>query len=115
MAKEIFQFEDLIYDVDGLKELVKTSGLRYGPHNVPINENMKHGISGYVEPDLTVIKQMTAQRRDEPIIVVELGNGMVRIVDGYHRIQRRVEDGLHDVWQYTVPYKVALPYIDKIA
>ncbi|CAN7329526.1 ParB/Srx family N-terminal domain-containing protein [Neorhizobium tomejilense] len=111
MSIEVFQFEGLVYNVTGLTELAKKGGFKYGPHNAPINDNMRYGISGYVEPDPAIIDGMTIQRRDEPILVVELQNGMVRIVDGHHRLHRRMKDGLPNVWQYLIPHKDSLPFI----
>jgi hypothetical protein len=45
------------------------------------------------ECDPRVVEKMTTKRRDEPILFMARGQG-VDLIDGHHRLQRRIRDGL---------------------
>lgn len=45
------------------------------------------------EFDPRVVEKMTIKRRDEPILFLARGQG-VDMIDGHHRLQRRIRDGL---------------------
>ncbi|RWB40283.1 MAG: hypothetical protein E5W15_18345 [Mesorhizobium sp.] len=50
---------------------------------------------------------MTRKRRDEPVISI-MASDRVNIIDGHHRLARRIADGLGFFNMYMVPGQLAL-------
>jgi len=61
------------------------------PQRVPIDAGLKESISDY-DIDQTWVDNMTIQRRHKPIIFVVAGDG-AHVIDGTHRLTRRIQDG----------------------
>lgn len=70
---------------------------RAGGHSqiTAINDGVKQNIASY-EFDQSVVDTMSVARRDEPVLFIVAGDG-VHLVDGTHRLRRRIQDGLSDV------------------
>ncbi|WP_432284954.1 hypothetical protein SLT36_26110 [Aminobacter sp. BA135] len=60
-----------------------------------------------VEIDENRVSQMTRKRRDEPVISVMASDG-VNIIDGHHRLYRRISDELGFFNMYMVPGQLVL-------
>src|SRR5260370_40485861 len=56
-----------------------------------MDEGLKESIRGY-DIDQAWVDNMTIQRRNKPIIFVVAGDG-AHVIDGTHRLQRRIQDG----------------------
>lgn len=65
---------------------------------MPLDDALKQHIRR-VEIDPSVVTGMTVQRRNQPIMVVMASDG-ANIIDGHHRIARRIKDGLSHVRAY---------------
>ncbi|WP_445488535.1 hypothetical protein [Rhodopseudomonas sp. RCAM05734] len=56
----------------------------------PLDKGIIRNISAH-EFDQTTVNQMTTERRDEPILMIVSGDGL-NVVDGTHRLRRRIQD-----------------------
>lgn len=65
------------------------------PQTTSINEGLKQNIASY-DFDQSVVDAMSVARRDEPVLFIVAGDG-VHLIDGTHRLRRRIQDGLSDV------------------
>jgi hypothetical protein len=110
-----YRFENLIYDVSGLEGLIAQNPRAYGPYTEAISPQLLHSLSLYEEPNETRIVTMSPADRDIPIIAVEVGDGTTRIVDGYHRVQRRLRDGLSSVDIFLVRANEARRFVKRVA
>ncbi|RWC07549.1 MAG: hypothetical protein EOS52_32915 [Mesorhizobium sp.] len=76
------------------------------PLRAKLGSAIKEHIS-LVEIDGARVSQMTRKRRDEPVISIMASDG-VNIIDGHHRLARRIADGLGFFNMYMVPGQLAL-------
>lgn len=65
------------------------------PQITTINEGLKQNIASY-DFEQSVVDAMSINRRDEPVLFIVAGDG-VHLIDGTHRLRRRIQDGLSDV------------------
>ncbi|MDA9489349.1 hypothetical protein XI08_09095 [Bradyrhizobium sp. CCBAU 11361] len=70
------------------------------PQITSINEGVKQNIASY-DFDQSVVDTMSVTRRDEPVLFIVAGDG-VHLIDGAHRLRRRIQDGLSDVRCYLM-------------
>lgn len=70
------------------------------PQCVPIDAGLKQNFDAY-EFDQALVDSMTIDRRDQPIIMVMGGDG-AHVIDGTHRLRRRVQDGCTDVEMFLM-------------
>lgn len=70
------------------------------PQAVPIDGALKKNIAK-LEYDHRLVKQMSCERRDEPILMLIAYDGL-NVIDGTHRLKRRIKDGLTDVKVYIL-------------
>jgi hypothetical protein len=62
------------------------------PQRVTIDDGMKQNFAAY-EFDQSWVDAMTVEQRDKPVIFVVGADG-AHLIDGTHRLRRRVQDGL---------------------
>jgi hypothetical protein len=62
------------------------------PHQVTIDDGMKQNFAAYGF-DQSWVDAMTVEQRDKPVIFVVGADG-AHLIDGTHRLRRRVQDGL---------------------
>ncbi len=67
---------------------------------LPLNDAIAQHVRS-VEIDPAVVASMTIQRRNQPILAVVASDG-VNIVDGHHRIARRIKDNLPHIRAYIM-------------
>ncbi|MCP4618573.1 MAG: hypothetical protein GY844_19330 [Bradyrhizobium sp.] len=65
------------------------------PQRTAIDDGLKQNIASY-EFDQAYVDSMSVERRDEPIIFIVAADG-VHVIDGTHRLRRRIQDGCTDV------------------
>lgn len=65
------------------------------PQITTINEGLKQNIASY-DFEQSVVDAMSINRRDEPVLFIVAGDG-VHLIDGTHRLRRRIQDGRSDV------------------
>lgn len=111
MSQEIFRFENVIWDVTGLRLAMLQDPAQFGPIEVPIDDALMHSVSLYKDLDEQRITDMDQGRRDTPILVVLQENGRGRVVDGNHRLLRRHRDGCETISCYVLPWNVAAPFV----
>lgn len=70
------------------------------PYTIPLDDGLKRNVSKN-EYDHGIVKRMTPERRDEPILLLVCGDGL-NVIDGTHRLKRRIRDGLKDVKAYIL-------------
>jgi hypothetical protein len=71
------------------------------PQCTDINDGLIQNIASY-DFDQSVVDTMSVDRRDEPVLFIVAGDG-VHLIDGTHRIRRRLQDGLTDVRLFLMP------------
>ena len=64
---------------------------KVAPQRVPIDAGLKESVRDY-DIDQAWVDNMSIQRRNKPIIFVVAGDGAY-VIDGAHRLQRRIQDG----------------------
>lgn len=111
MDRELFRFEDSIWDITGLRLVMLRDPTRFGPVEIPIDDKLMHSVSLYNKPDEQRIVSMDERRRDTPILVVIQENGMGRVVDGNHRLLRKHRDGCSTITCYLFPWEIAAPFV----
>jgi hypothetical protein len=82
-----------IINISRCEDIIARS--KVAAQRVPINDGLKNSISEY-DIDQAWVDNMSIQRRNEPIIFVVAGDG-AHVIDGTHRLQRRIQDGCKDV------------------
>jgi hypothetical protein len=71
---------------------------------VPLTEGLLNYVLGFVELDQQLLADMTPERRDEPILGVELVDAHpLLIIDGHHRVVKRWNEGFRDVSILIMP------------
>ena len=70
------------------------------PMLTKITDGLKKHIA-HVEVDIDIALSMSETRRDEPIIMVVASDG-VNLIDGHHRLARRIIDDLEYVYTYLL-------------
>jgi hypothetical protein len=70
------------------------------PLTLPINDGVRRNIAKF-EYDQRVVQAMTPQRRDEPVLVL-IGPDGLNVIDGIHRLQRRLLDRLPDLQAFLL-------------
>ncbi|WP_354259163.1 hypothetical protein [Bradyrhizobium sp. F1.13.3] len=65
------------------------------PQITAIDDRLKQNIASY-EFDQSLVDAMTVSRRDEPVLFILADDG-VHLIDGTHRLRRRIQDGRRDV------------------
>lgn len=97
---EVYQHEDfgLLNISLAKRQIEKSKGLQ--PSLVTIEESTKEHIS-LVDVDHNLIDALSIQRRDEPLISVATSTGFY-LLDGHHRLQRRIKDGLTNYETYIL-------------
>jgi hypothetical protein len=70
------------------------------PQLVIIDDGLKQNFAAY-EFNQSLVDSMTIERRDKPVIFVVGGDG-AHLIDGTHRLRRRIQDGLSSVHAFLV-------------
>lgn len=65
------------------------------PQITTITEELKQNIASY-DFEQSVVDAMSIARRDEPVLFIVAGDG-VHLIDGTHRLRRRIQAGLSEV------------------
>jgi hypothetical protein len=65
-----------------------------------ITEGLQKHVA-HVEVDINVVQTMSEARRDEPVIMLVASDG-VNMIDGHHRLARRIMDGVDFVHAYIL-------------
>jgi hypothetical protein len=89
-----------LYSKPGLGQFNITKALRmiasypkqYPTMQIPVTQQMLDLLDDH-QTEQHVIDNMTLKRRDEPIIYLEIDGGH-HLIDGAHRLKRRIRDGL---------------------
>jgi hypothetical protein len=99
-GEEVFRSEMLgVLNISLAWRNIHRSG--QSPMTVPINAGLRNNIS-QLEYDHDVVKAMTLQRRDEPVLMLITFNGL-NTIDGAHRLKRRIRDKLPSVQAFILP------------
>lgn len=77
------------------------SMLRLPPTKVPITDGLKRNISK-IDIDPKLVRSMSESRRDEPILMLPGPDGM-HVIDGSHRLTRRIRDRCKVVMAHIAP------------
>jgi hypothetical protein len=77
--------------------ILRESGI---PQKVTIDDGMKQNFAAY-EFDQSWVDAMTIERRDKPVLFVVGADG-AHLIDGTHRLRRRVQDGLSYVHAFLM-------------
>jgi hypothetical protein len=109
---ETFTFENLVYDVSGLKRLINRNPRLYGPHETPLDQALLDHLALYSEPDQQRIASLTEAELEIPCIAVSHDAG-TRFVDGYHRVHRRWREGRKTVTIFRVSKLKTRPYVRR--
>lgn len=71
------------------------------PQITRIDDGVKQNIASN-DFDQSVVDTMSIARRDEPVLFIVAADG-VHLIDGNHRLRRRIQDGLSEVRCYLLP------------
>jgi hypothetical protein len=70
------------------------------PQRIPIDAGLKQNFAAY-EFDQSRVDAMTVERRDQPVIFVVGADG-VHLIDGTHRLRRRIQDACSDAQAFLM-------------
>lgn len=99
-ADESFYSDKVGYlNISALQQVVREAGEDADVLKLPLSSDLFASIAN-IEISSKVLRHMTPERAREPILLVQMEDGL-RVIDGHHRIHRLAKDGAKEVSAYV--------------
>lgn len=102
-------FENKIINIDYLIDAINRNEISYTMNEMNISLLLSYITSNKI--DETFLINMEKSRRDEPIILATCW-GETRIIDGNHRLKKRLKDGYDSCMVIFVPLDILESFFD---